>query len=243
MVEGTKIYFFDPNKEKRYWEDDYGISATLPPKFSMWLYPKEIEVIYNTDKEEKYSNWKKVNFGVCMGMHMYGFTNIDARNYMKPNILWDLNNGLPSSLRQPNTIDFIFSSLLIDKLTYDGSDKLFRDCYNVLKKGSVIRTLVPDYDVQRWFAKSGNWKKLLWVNMKPWKNFISTAEQYLQYTSINGWTLKHRTYTEPELRQQLINAGFEPDKVKRCRIREGKYPKLCMECVDAVPRLILEAEK
>lgn len=173
---------------------------------------------------DHYDGWIKVNFGVCMGMHMLGFINIDTRSQMYPEILWNLNRGLPPILKHPNSIDYIYSSLLIDKLTYSGVDILFSDCYEALKEGSVIRTLVSDYEVQKWLAKSGNWRKLRWVNMDPWKNFITTGDQYLEYTSITGWTLKHRTYLEGELRQQLMNAGFKSNRIKRCRIREGKNP-------------------
>lgn len=240
---GIELFYFDPSTEKRYWENEHGIVDYLLPRFKKWLYPVEIEKSYNRDLETKYDRWIKVNFGVCMGMHMLGFINIDARPQMYPEILWNLEMGLPTILKQTNSIDYVFSSLIIDKLSYDGTDKLFKDCYDALKHGSVIRTLVPDYEVQKWFCESDNWRKLKWVNMEPWKNFIKTKEQYLQYTSLTGWTLKHRTYTEAELRQQLINAGFSDNKIKRCRIREGKNPKLCMECVDGVPRIILEAEK
>jgi len=189
---GIELFYFDPSNEKRYWENEYGITDCLPPRFKKWLYPEEIEKSYERDLETKYDYWIKVNFGVCMGMHMLGFINVDARPQMYPEILWNLERGLPPILKHPNSIDYIYSSLLIDKLTYRGSNTLLKDCHEALKAGSVIRTLVPDYEVQKWFAESGNWSKLSWVNMHPWKTFITTKEKYLEYTSITGWTLKHR---------------------------------------------------
>lgn len=234
-----KSFWWNPKKEKRYWGDQYGIK--FPPKFARWLYPKEIEKIYEADDETKYTDWIKLNFGVCMGMHFRGFINIDARPQMNPDILWSLEGGLPPRFKV-ETIDYIFSSLLIDKLSYAGTHKLLVDCYRVLKKGHVIRTLVPDIEVMKYQRDSGEWKNNRWVNIEPWKNFIKTAEQYYDYTTTK-WCNVHLPYDEAGLIEQLVKGGFNREKIRRCCIREGKHPKLCMECIDAIPRLILEAEK
>ena len=56
----------------------------------------------------------------------------------------DVRKKLPFDDR---SVDFIYSSHLIEHLRKDEAEKVLRECFRVLKKGGLIRLVVPDLEL------------------------------------------------------------------------------------------------
>lgn len=85
----------------------------------------------------------KLNLG-CGKAIKKKFINLDF--YKHPNtkvdIVTNLNKKMPFN---DFSIDYIYSSHLLEHLTWIKGEKLIKDCFRVLKKGGKIRLLIPDF--------------------------------------------------------------------------------------------------
>lgn len=85
----------------------------------------------------------KLNLG-CGKSIKKKFINLDF--YKHPNtkvdIIANLNKKMPFN---DSSIDYIYSSHLLEHLTWIKGEKLIKDCFRVLKKGGKIRILIPDF--------------------------------------------------------------------------------------------------
>jgi predicted SAM-dependent methyltransferase len=90
----------------------------------------------------------KLNVGSFTTMHHYGWLNLDIHNLKQ----WadgqlyryqqvDVKNGLPFKTA---TVDAIFSSHMLEHLTYDEGLAFLRECRRVIKPDGVMRLIVPD---------------------------------------------------------------------------------------------------
>jgi len=90
---------------------------------------------------------KKINLGSFINMFYYGWENvdiIDLSDFAKVNGYifrqLDVRKGLPYD---DNSVDLIFSSHLIEHLTYNEALKLLKECNRVLRDGGVLRIATP----------------------------------------------------------------------------------------------------
>lgn len=105
-------------------------------------------VIYKTRLQSKkiinkYKGKKdlKLNVG-CGTSGMEGWINIDAIYSQGVNCIWDCRTSLPFD---SDSATGIFTEHFIEHIDfYDEAPKLFKDIYRVLKKGAVVRIIVPD---------------------------------------------------------------------------------------------------
>jgi SAM-dependent methyltransferase len=70
------------------------------------------------------------------------------RRYSKSEIFWDKNVKFKNILRlrlRPNSIEFIYSSHLLEHLYFDQSKDLLRNLFESLQVGGKIRLALPDY--------------------------------------------------------------------------------------------------
>lgn len=58
-------------------------------------------------------------------------------------ILRDLRKPLPFN---DNSVDFVYSSHFLEHLSKQECDKLLKEIYRILKKGAILRLVVPDLD-------------------------------------------------------------------------------------------------
>jgi predicted SAM-dependent methyltransferase len=90
----------------------------------------------------------KLNLGSFTNMYHNGWINIDivplqqfAQQHQYKFLHHDFKNKLPFGDAQ---VDLIYSSHMLEHLTKEEGILLLRDCYRVMKSGSVARFLVPD---------------------------------------------------------------------------------------------------
>jgi predicted SAM-dependent methyltransferase len=85
----------------------------------------------------------KLNLG-CGKATKDKFINLDF--YKHPNtkidIITNLNKKMPFN---DFSVDYIYSSHLLEHLTWIKGEKLIHDCFRILKKNGKIRILIPDF--------------------------------------------------------------------------------------------------
>jgi SAM-dependent methyltransferase len=119
----------------------------------------------------------------------------------------DLRYGIPFADR---TIDFLYSSHLLEHLHCDEGERLIREGYRVLKKGGVFRVCVPDLAYALSLFQKGE-------KVRALQYFFSDSEQD-QYTY-------HRYLYDFELLKKLMTGcGFS--KVVRCSFQKGRTPDI-----------------
>lgn len=168
----------------------------------------------------------KLHLG-CGADHYNGWINIDKIDKKgKVDLVMDLRKGLPNF--RDNSVEAIFSNHFWEHLTWEEGQRLLKDCRRILKVGSIIRTQLPDLEtIIKWysnepFVDSYNIKQRgtpKWLG-EPY--LISRA--YMINKVMSMWGESHVfVYDEESFRIQLLNAGFEPDKIQRCRVY---YPEV-----------------
>ena len=163
---------------------------------------------------------------------------------------YDVRKGLPFP---DSSCFFIYSSHFIEHLFYPQVVKFFEECYRVLEKGGIVRTVVPDfYDyVQKYLAfrkeKIGSLQPESYLNdykfLKELSSFLlpffggiyaKDKKRFLKYGHKSLWD-------EISLAYILKKVGF--NNLQMYHFRRGKLPDL-----DKLERrnrgsIYLEAEK
>lgn len=100
-----------------------------------------------------------------------------------------------------NSVDAFFSSHVIEHLYYRETKSLLKEIYRCLKSGGYVRTVLPSLSLimKKYNEESPN--QFLYA---LFENGNST-----NYKNFHKWM-----YTEKSFSQELINAGFNKDKVK-----------------------------
>ena len=80
----------------------------------------------------------KLDIG-CGNKTEKGFIGIDRRDCGQE-IVWDVREGIPLP---DNSVDFIWSSHVLEHFDNDECKELFREIYRVLKSGGVIQSILP----------------------------------------------------------------------------------------------------
>ncbi len=94
-----------------------------------------------------------------------------------------------------NSVDFIYSEHVLEHLTFEEGEKVFREFYRCLKVGGVLRIAMPDLDyvMQKYHA---DWKNQDWLSW-PEYEFIKTRGQMINI-SFRWWGHKY-LYNEEDL--------------------------------------------
>lgn len=135
-----------------------------------------------------------------------------------------LKYGLPFA---DETVDYIYSSHLLEHFFKDDARELLEDTYRVLKRDGRLRICVPDLEYAFRLYQAGNKEKAL---------------SYFFRASGSGDLAQHRyMYDFETLRQLLELVGFVD--VKRCSYQQGNIPDL--DKLDNRPEetLFVEARK
>lgn len=135
-----------------------------------------------------------------------------------PNIDWPQNTTWMELTKQfkfaDNTVDVIYSSHTFEHLTHEEAKFVFSECYRVMKKGAIVRIIVPDFEVlinqylnnrikipenaSLIFSKNSGYFEI----PEP-KNLRSLFKYYIQRKNNH-----HFLYDEPGLKKQFSDAGF-----------------------------------
>lgn len=90
----------------------------------------------------------KLNCGSFTTMFHHGWLNIDihpleefAKSHQFRYHRHDLRAGIPAS---DNVVDMIYASHFLEHLSYQDGVAFLRECYRTMKKGAIMRLLVPD---------------------------------------------------------------------------------------------------
>ncbi len=139
-------------------------------------------------------------------------------------VFYDLKYGLPFN---DNSIDFIYTSHLLEHMFYDEAVELLIEAHRVLKNVGVIRINVPDLDYVIELFSRGSFRDALGYFFCSSKNEYLGRHQYL--------------YNFEILEAVLKEIGFS--EVRRCNYRTGKTPDI--DILDNRPRetLFIEAFK
>jgi len=95
--------------------------------------------------EEMFGDGIKLNLG-CGNKKMEGFINIDSRESVKPDIVWDLEKGLPITSTEQLPIDSVtgvYASHIFEHIK--NFIPLMEDIYRVCKNGAKVYAIVPIY--------------------------------------------------------------------------------------------------
>ena len=128
----------------------------------------------------------------------------------------------------PNdSVDYLYSSHLLEHLSKENAKKLVREAYRVLKKSGIIRICVPNLEYAILLYQKGDKEKAL---------------DYFFASSKSNYFSRHRgMYDFDLLRHLLEESGFI--NVERCYYRHGQIPNL--DILDNRPEetLYVEARK
>jgi len=155
----------------------------------------------------------------------------------------DVTKGIPFA---SDSVDFIYSSHMLEHLGKDETIALLAECVRVLKKGGVLRVTVPDLKamVHNYMSRR---------NVNP-GNDITPAEQFLNdlymyfpegatyFERVFGKGVYHKwMYDEESLSTQLRKAGFSSIEV--WSFRNGRTPDLDVMETKSEDCIFLEAVK
>lgn len=119
----------------------------------------------------------------------------------------NMEYGIPFS---DESVDYIYSSHLLEHLYRDDGAKLLREAYRVLKKDGLIRICIPDLEYAVSLYQKGNKAKALDFFFATSKSEYFSSHKYL--------------YDFELLKSILDDVGFID--VKRCYYKQGKVPDI-----------------
>ena len=125
------------------------------------------------------------------------------------------------------SVNYIYSSHLLEHMFKEDAEKLLIEAYRVLKKCGIIKICVPDLEYAISLYQKGDKEKAL---------------HYFFATSKSGYFSRHQyIYDFDLLRQLLEKIGFT--NIERCSYRQGQTPDI--EVLDNRPEetLYVEASK
>ena len=214
-------------------------------------------------------DWINIDWGILAFLHKYHFVEnflLACKLFPKGyNIKWPKNLFLHNCRSKlpfkEGSIDFIYSSHFIEHMRRFETERILKDCYRVLKKGGVMRLVIPDLELltRKYIEKDKGFfyalNNLLNNDPNP-KDEIFLADvlldSFFPVSYKKPYQGIHRLYSffiRPHLWMYdfnslegiLKNAGF--GKIRKLNYREGKVPDL--DKLDVFPEISLyvEAEK
>lgn len=122
-------------------------------------------------------------------------------------ILHNVEYGIPFP---DASVDYFYSSHLIEHLFKEHAKKLWKETHRVLKKGGILRICVPDLEYALALYQKGDKQKAL---------------DYFFAKPKSGYFARHRYMYDFDLLKQLLQeAGF--NNVERCSYRQGRLPDI-----------------
>ncbi|MDP2946729.1 MAG: methyltransferase domain-containing protein [Nanoarchaeota archaeon] len=143
----------------------------------------------------------------------------------------NLSYGIPF---HSNSIGHIYTSHFIEHLNGNDAVKLLRECYRCLKKGGILRIVVPpiENEIERMRESTKKYEQN--KDSKPIQEFIAFAEK-----NRNHFSFHRRMYSYKDLEKILQNTGFK--KIFKRKFKEGNMPKT--KEIEVRDGLIIEAIK
>jgi predicted SAM-dependent methyltransferase len=137
---------------------------------------------------------------------MEGFTNIDQRPEVNPDLLCDVT-ALPY---EPGTVSEIYAGHVLEHFRFDVGQKVLRYWLTLLKPGGIISVVVPDYDfLVKEYVKDMTPEKLIEFN-----------DTYI-YSGIQPSPHQY-AYSAALLEKCMKEAGFE--NVERMPVNHHYFP-------------------
>ena len=140
--------------------------------------------------------------------------------------IWDVRKGLPFS---DNTAEAIFSSHLLEHMNFEDGQFLLKESYRCLRKGGVIRIIVPDlYQIAK--------KYVFLMETEP---KAAHSDEFLQHLNMHDKKLsgvrsiiyrlfghsKHLyMYDEYSLRHLFDKNGFK--HIERMNFSQSRIPEI-----------------
>jgi predicted SAM-dependent methyltransferase len=85
---------------------------------------------------------KKINLG-CGYKKLDGFTNIDNRPEVNPDLVCDVMDGLPFD---DDSVDYVLANDFLEHLPIGETIPVIEDIWRVLKNGGIFESLTPSTD-------------------------------------------------------------------------------------------------
>lgn len=98
----------------------------------------------------------KLNLG-CGRHKLQGMINIDKSSKCSPDLLWDLECGLPASIGE-NSVDEIHTSHFLEHV--ENLIPLMNNCFKVLKPGGEFHIIVPSGHSLVWAMRDPTHKRM-----------------------------------------------------------------------------------
>jgi predicted SAM-dependent methyltransferase len=180
----------------------------------------------------------KLNLGSFTTM-FHGWKNIDqidlgawAGSNGYPFMCWDVLRGLPYD---DQVVDLVFSSHMLEHLSYEEGATVLAECRRVLRPGGVLRVLVPDAGVLIRKYNEGTLGEFDEISTTSALRTTSAAKLYELLLS------GHRAiYDWATLEAALMKAGFVD--VARAEFRKSQSSAMQCETFDLLPDLSLIVE-
>jgi len=157
----------------------------------------------------------KLHFG-CGTKIIEGWFNIDGWKGDKsrlPDFLMDLRCPLPFSNVSTN---FIFAEHTMEHFDFKEGMKIYTEFYRILKKGGVLRIVVPDLEKYclNYINKNVEWFKIV----EPEVSIPALVINKMMYNNF------HKVFYDFDTLQEMLRkAGFR--KIIRSSLKSSKYPE------------------
>lgn len=121
-----------------------GLTEVEKRNIAMMGIEELIEVKKELDSEERkklLGDGIKLNLG-CGNRKIEGFVNIDSRKIVNPDVVYDLEEGLPKNFKD-NSVSYIYASNILEHIR--NLILLMEDIYRVCQNGATVEIYVPYY--------------------------------------------------------------------------------------------------
>ena len=139
---------------------------------------------------------------------------------------YNLKRGIPV---KNETVDFIFSCHFIEHLSKNDASFLIGECHRVLKKGGIIRTVIPDLDYAINLLNNGQKSKAL-------NDYF-----FIEEGEVTDFS-RHKYMYDFELFKNLLESK-KFKNVCKCEFKEGKVPNIDVLDNRAKDSIYIEATK
>lgn len=204
------------NETKEWWEQKF---KEVVPEYQVVLEHPRLLEYEEPEKQPPLSycptiddGLLKVNLGSFTDMFYFDWLNldiVDLQDFAKSQSYkfqqHDVTEGLPW---KDETVDFIFSSHLIEHLDREQGMKFLKECYRVMKKGAIMRLIFPDgKKISRDYV-DGTMGKYRYVNVGV-ENAIDNADAFY-----NLLMAGHKTVYDEGIIRTLQHIGFKEIRVE-----------------------------
>ena len=139
----------------------------------------------------------------CGTVRFEGWINLDAdTDVAKPDVVWDLRNGLPTP---DASCQYIHSEHVVEHIPVAAGVRFFQECRRSLVPGGVMRVAMPSLDVILEQVCAGRWREQDWLTWPEFQHVSTRAE--MMNMVFRAW--EHEwIYDREELERRLKEAGF-----------------------------------